>query len=135
MSLAGKLALLTGSTSRIGLGIADALAGAGANLLLNGFGDEDAIGTLRATLAVKHGVTVGPPRRGPRQARQQIEARAANEGKPVEQAKHDLLAEKQPSLEFVTTEQLGALAVFLWSDAAQQIRGAAYSVDGGWVAQ
>jgi 3-hydroxybutyrate dehydrogenase len=47
----------------------------------------------------------------------------------------DLLGEKQPSLEFVTPEQLGALAVFLCSDAAQQIRGAAYNMDGGWVAQ
>lgn len=260
MSLAGKLALVTGSTSGIGLGIADALAAQGANLLLNGFGEEDAISTVRAALAVKYGITVGyhgadlgqpaaiealmqhatslggvdvlvnnagiqhvasiedfpvdrwdavlainlsssfhtmrlalPTMRqrgwgrvinvasahglvasankaayvaakhgllgltkvaGLETARtgvtvnaicpgwvltplvqQQIEARAAAEGKSVEQAKHDLLAEKQPSLEFVTPAQLGALAVFLCSDAAQQIRGAAYSVDGGWVAQ
>jgi len=66
---------------------------------------------------------------------QQIDKRALQEGKPVEQAKRELLAEKQPSLEFVTPAQLGALAVFLCSDAAQQIRGAAYDVDGGWVAQ
>ena len=43
----------------------------------------------------------------------QIEARAASEGIPVEQAKRELLAEKQPSHEFVTPEQLGDLAVFL----------------------
>ena len=65
----------------------------------------------------------------------QIDARAAAEKIPVEQAKRDLLAEKQPSIEFVTPEQLGALAVFLCSDAADQIRGASYSVDGGWTAQ
>ena len=65
----------------------------------------------------------------------QIDARAAAEKIPVEQAKRDLLAEKQPSIEFVTPEQLGALAVFLCSDAANQIRGASYAVDGGWTAQ
>ncbi len=65
----------------------------------------------------------------------QIEKRAREEGKPVEVAKRELLAEKQPSLEFVSPAQLGALAVFLCSDAAQQIRGAAYDVDGGWLAQ
>lgn len=65
----------------------------------------------------------------------QIDDRAVREGKSVDAAKKDLLGEKQPSLEFVTPEQLGALAVFLCSEAAAQIRGAAYNVDGGWVAQ
>jgi 3-hydroxybutyrate dehydrogenase len=66
---------------------------------------------------------------------QQIDARAQAAGKPAQEARRELLAEKQPSLEFVTPEQLGALAVFLCSPAGAQIRGAAYSVDGGWVAQ
>jgi len=46
-----------------------------------------------------------------------------------------LLAEKQPSLEFVTPEQLGELALFLCSDAGRQGRGAAWNMDGGWAAQ
>ncbi|WP_274873484.1 SDR family oxidoreductase, partial [Serratia marcescens] len=47
----------------------------------------------------------------------------------------ELLAEKQPSQAFVTPEQLGELALFLCSDAAAQVRGAAWNMDGGWLAQ
>jgi 3-hydroxybutyrate dehydrogenase len=65
----------------------------------------------------------------------QIEDRAAREGIEVARAKHDLLAEKQPSEEFVTPEQLGGLAVFLCSPAADQLRGQALAMDGGWTAQ
>ena len=65
----------------------------------------------------------------------QIDQRAASQKIPMQQAKHDLLAEKQPSLEFATPEQIGALTVFLCSEAASQIRGAALPVDGGWLAQ
>ena len=64
----------------------------------------------------------------------QIDARIA-EGVSPEQAEHDLLAEKQPSLAFVTPEQLGGLTLFLCSEAADQVRGAAWNMDGGWVAQ
>ena len=64
----------------------------------------------------------------------QIDARTA-EGVSPEQAEHDLLAEKQPSLAFVTPEQLGGLTLFLCSEAADQVRGAAWNIDGGWVAQ
>jgi len=59
MSLKGKVALVTGSTSGIGLGIARALAGAGADLLINGFGDPAAIEAERAGLAKEFGVRVG----------------------------------------------------------------------------
>jgi 3-hydroxybutyrate dehydrogenase len=45
------------------------------------------------------------------------------------------VGEKQPSREFVTPDQLGALAAFLCSDAANQVRGAAWTMDGGWTAQ
>ena len=66
---------------------------------------------------------------------QQVNARAEREGSTIDQAKRALLAEKQPSGEFVTPEQLGALAVFFCSDAANQIRGVAWNMDGGWAAQ
>jgi 3-hydroxybutyrate dehydrogenase len=56
--LKGKTALVTGSTSGIGLGIAQALAAEGANLVINGFGDVMEIEQLRAKLASTHGVKV-----------------------------------------------------------------------------
>jgi 3-hydroxybutyrate dehydrogenase len=65
----------------------------------------------------------------------QIEARAKNEGIPIPQAEHDLLAEKQPSERFTTVEQIGALAVFLCGDGAANMTGAAIPIDGGWTAQ
>lgn len=65
---------------------------------------------------------------------QQIDKRIA-EGSDPEQAREQLLAEKQPSGEFVTPEQLGELALFLCSEGAAQVRGAAWNMDGGWVAQ
>ena len=257
----GKNAIVTGSTSGIGLGIARALAGAGANVMLNGFGDAKAIEQLRAGLGAEYKVKVvfnGADLSKPAQVRdmvaaatrelggvdilvnnagiqhtatidefpddrwdaiiainlsacfhaikavlpqmksrnwgriintasthglvasvqkgayvaakhavlgltkvvaletartgitcnaicpgwvltplvqKQIDDRAAKEGIPAERAKMELLAEKQPSQEFATPEQIGALAVFLCTDAAAQIRGIAIPVDGGWVAQ
>ena len=259
--LKGRTAIVTGSTSGIGLGIARALGGAGANLMLNGFGDAAQIEALRAGLAKEFGVKVafsGADISKPAQIREmvdlatkelgavdilvnnagiqhtspvdefpddrwdaviainltsnfhaikavlpqmkrrnwgrivniasthgliasveksayvaakhgvlgltkpvaletaktgitcnaicpgwvltplvqkQIDARAEREGIAVEQAKRDLLAEKQPSGEFATPEQIGALCVFLCSDTAAQIRGAAVPVDGAWLAQ
>ncbi|WP_416637916.1 3-hydroxybutyrate dehydrogenase [Pseudomonas sp. OHS18] len=64
----------------------------------------------------------------------QIDTRAAESG-DSEGERRNLLAEKQPSLEFVTPRQLGELALFLCSDAAAQVRGAAWNMDGGWLAQ
>ena len=259
--LKGKTAVVTGSTSGIGLGIARSLGAAGANLMLNGFGDAAQIEALRAGLAREFGVKVGysgadmskpeqihamveaaadelgsvdilvnnagiqhtspvesfPPDRWdaviainlsavfhatqavlPRMrarnwgrivniasvhglvasvekaayvaakhgvvgltkvvaletartgitcnaicpgwvltplVQKQIDDRAQREGIPVEQAKSELLAEKQPSGEFATPEQMGALCVFLCSEAAAQIRGVALPVDGAWLAQ
>jgi len=65
----------------------------------------------------------------------QVDDRATREGISNEQAKKNLLLEKQPSGEFVTPEELGALAVFFCSPAANQVRGVAWNMDGGWVAQ
>jgi len=64
----------------------------------------------------------------------QIDDRAAK-GVDTQQAQADLLAEKQPSLSFVTPEHLGELVLFLCSEAGSQVRGAAWNVDGGWLAQ
>ena len=257
----GKTALVTGSTSGIGLGIARALAASGADIVLNGFGDAAEIEQLRASLAATHGVSVSfqgadlsraadidamfarlaaagigidvlvnnagiqhvapvesfPPEKwdaiiainlssafhttrlamphmrernwgrvlniasshglvasAAKSAyvaakhglvgftksvaletattgvtvnaicpgwvltplvQKQIDDRAAREGIPVLQAERELLGEKQPSLQFTTPEQLGELAAFLCSPAANNVRGAAWSVDGGWTAQ
>ena len=259
--LNGRSALVTGSTSGIGLGIARALAQQGAGIMLNGFGDPAEIEKLRQGLAKEYGVKVAfsgadisrpeqihdmvryatkelgsvdilvnnagiqhtapvesfPPERwdaiiainlssnfhavqavlpqmrqrnwgrivniasahglvaSPQKAayvtakhgvvgltkvvaletattgitcnaicpgwvltplvQKQIDDRAAREGIPADKAKLDLVSEKQPSHEFVTPAQIGALAVFLCSEAAAQIRGTALSVDGGWTAQ
>ena len=65
----------------------------------------------------------------------QIDALAAREKLDPEKARAKLLGEKQPSLEFTTPEELGALAVFLCSDAAAQLSGVALPVDGGWLAR
>jgi 3-hydroxybutyrate dehydrogenase len=258
--LRGKTALVTGSTSGIGLGIARALAAQGANIVVNGFGDGDAIAALErdlqamgvattyhgadmskpsqiedmvraaesrfgrvdvlvnnagiqhvapieefptdrwdaiiainlssafhttrmalprmkqanwgrviniasvhglvasvqksAYVAAKHGIvgltkvvaletaTTGitcnaicPGWVLTPLVQKQIDDRAKREGIAAEQAKDGLLAEKQPSGEFATPEQMGALCVFLCSDAAAQMRGVALPVDGGWTAQ
>jgi 3-hydroxybutyrate dehydrogenase len=258
--LKGKIALVTGSTSGIGLGMAQALAAQGAHIMLNGFGDADAARATVAAVAAEgvrishHGADMAvpaqiedmvryceaefgavdvlinnagiqhvanienfPPERwdaviainlssafhtmrhalpGMRQrnwgriinvasahglvasaqksayvaakhglvgltksaaletattgitvnaicpgwvltplVQKQVDARAEREGVDQAEAKKRLLGEKQPSLQFVTPEQLGALAVFLCSAAAEQVRGAAWNMDGGWVAQ
>ena len=65
----------------------------------------------------------------------QIDARAAAGNLSAEQARNELLGEKQPSLQFTTPEQLGDLAVFLCSAGADNVRGVAWAVDGGWTAQ
>lgn len=65
----------------------------------------------------------------------QVDARAAAGGLSNEEAKKQLLAEKEPSLQFTTPEELGELAVFFCSDAAKNVRGVAWNMDGGWAAQ
>ena len=65
----------------------------------------------------------------------QVDAKAAAEGVSNDEAKRRLLAEKQPSQQFTTPEELAELAVFLCSPAANNVRGVAWAVDGGWTAQ
>jgi 3-hydroxybutyrate dehydrogenase len=65
----------------------------------------------------------------------QLSERAAKNGRALEAEKRAMLAEKQAMAEFSTPEQIGALAVFLCSEAARTITGAPLSIDGGWVAQ
>ncbi len=222
--LKDKAAIVTGSTSGIGLGIATALAAQKSRVMLNGFGDRAAIENIRKGLAEQHGVKtayssadvsrpaeiraliesaerelgavdilvnnagiqhVAPVEEFPDDnhglvasaekagyvaakhglvgltkvvaietansgvtcnaicpgwvltplVQKQVEAKAKEAGISVEQAKENLLREKQPMLRFTSPEQVGALAVFLCGDHAATLTGAALSVDGGWTAQ
>jgi 3-hydroxybutyrate dehydrogenase len=65
----------------------------------------------------------------------QVDDRAARDNLSNDEARKALLAEKQPSGEFVTPDELGALAVFFCSPAGSQVRGVAWNMDGGWAAQ
>lgn len=163
--LKGKTALITGSTSGIGLGIALALAREGANIVINGVGAPDEISRVEGELkshnirTLYHDADMSQPTAieamigaaessfGQIDAIIAINLSSAFHSTPhasedeaaqlgaQDDAQKALLAEKQPSLQFVTPEQLGALAVFLCMPAADQIRGAAWNVDGGWYAQ
>jgi 3-hydroxybutyrate dehydrogenase len=65
----------------------------------------------------------------------QVDAKAAAQGITNEAATKQLLGEKEPSLQFTTPEELGALAVFFCSPAGNNVRGVAWNMDGGWTAQ
>jgi 3-hydroxybutyrate dehydrogenase len=65
----------------------------------------------------------------------QIEERARDRKIKVKEAELELLSEKQPSQQFVTPDQIGRFIVFLCTPAADQVTGAALSIDGGWTAQ
>ncbi len=65
----------------------------------------------------------------------QVDAKAAAQGISNEEATRQLLGEKEPSMQFTTPEELGELAVFLCSPAANNVRGVAWNMDGGWAAQ
>jgi 3-hydroxybutyrate dehydrogenase len=65
----------------------------------------------------------------------QVDAKAVALGVTVEEATKLLLAEKEPSMQFTTPEELGALAVFFCSAAANNVRGVAWNMDGAWAAQ
>ena len=65
----------------------------------------------------------------------QVDAKAAAQGISNEDATKQLLGEKEPSMQFTTPEELGELAVFFCSAAANNVRGVAWNMDGGWAAQ
>jgi 3-hydroxybutyrate dehydrogenase len=65
----------------------------------------------------------------------QVDAKAASLKVSNDEAKKLLLGEKEPSMQFTTPEELGELAVFFCSPAAGNVRGVAWNMDGGWVAQ
>jgi 3-hydroxybutyrate dehydrogenase len=64
----------------------------------------------------------------------QIEGQAKAHGIPREQVIREVLLAQQPNKRFATVDELGALSVFLASDAAASITGASITVDGGWTA-
>jgi 3-hydroxybutyrate dehydrogenase len=64
----------------------------------------------------------------------QIEAQAKSHGIPRQQVIRDVLLGQQPNKRFGTVEELGAISVFLASDAAASITGVALPADGGWTA-
>ena len=65
----------------------------------------------------------------------QVDAKAKEAGVSNEEAKKLLLGEKEPSMQFTTPDELGELAVFFCSAAGNNVRGAAWNMDGGWTAQ
>jgi 3-hydroxybutyrate dehydrogenase len=65
----------------------------------------------------------------------QVDSRAEALGVSNEEAKKLLLQEKEPSMQFTTPDELGALAVFYCMPAAGNVRGAIWNMDGGWLAQ
>ena len=65
----------------------------------------------------------------------QVDARAASAKVSNDEAIRQLLGEKEPSMQFTTPEELGALAVFFCSPAGNNVRGVAWNMDGGWAAQ
>ncbi|MFM2075303.1 MAG: D-beta-hydroxybutyrate dehydrogenase [Pseudomonadota bacterium] len=65
----------------------------------------------------------------------QVDAKATALGVSNEDAKKVLLGEKEPSLQFTKPEELGELTVFFCSPAGNNVRGVAWNMDGGWVAQ
>lgn len=65
----------------------------------------------------------------------QVDAKAEAKGVSNEEATRQLLGEKEPSMQFTTPEELGDLAVFFCSPAGNNVRGVAWNMDGGWMAQ
>ena len=65
----------------------------------------------------------------------QVDARATEKGVDNVEATRQILGEKEPSMQFTSPEELGQLAIFFCSPAGNNVRGVAWNMDGGWVAQ
>ena len=136
-----KSAIVTGSTSGIGLGIARALAQQGADILLNGFGNaatKHGLIGLSKTVAVElaeFGITsntICPGYVKTPLVDKQIADQAKAHGISPEQVVRDVMLSHQARKQFIQVDELAALAVFLASDAAVSMTGTALAMDGGW---
>ena len=136
--LKGRTALVTGSTSGIGLGIATRLAAEGANIVLNGFGERAEIERLSTELKTRCRVNMTYDAADMTKPA----AIAAMLGKVIAQfGAVDVLVNNagiqhaQPTKRFVGVEEVAGLTAFLCSQEAASITGALLPIDGGWTAQ
>ena len=135
MFLKGKSAIVTGSTSGIGLAIAKALAGEGASVMINGFGEADQIEQERKGIEQASGAPALYDPVWTPLVEKQIPDTMKTRGMTREQVLNDVLLSAQPTKQFVTPEQVAEFALFLCTDSAASITGANLSMDGGWTAQ
>src|SRR5258708_351306 len=138
--LKGKVAVVTGSTSGMALSIGPEPAAEGCAIVLNDLGDTGAVSPSKVAAMETDtaGIDCNAICRGwvlTSLVQKQIEARAKENGETIEQAKVELVREKQPMLTYTTPANLGALAVFLCGDAAATMTGESLPMDGGWLAQ
>ena len=121
----GKTAVVTGSTSGIGLGIARSLAQAGVNVVLNGLGDKQQAEQLAFEIRERHNVR--------HLSRSKIPEQAKARGISKEAVMRDVLLAAQSTKKFIEISQVASLVLYLCSDDASSITGALLPLD-GWTA-
>ena len=138
--LSARVAIVTGSTSGIGLGIASA-HGRVASPCRSAYvaAKHGIVGLTKVTAleVAELGITANaicPGYLWTPLVERQITAQARAHGIAREDVIKNVLLESQPSKRFATVEEIGALTVFLCSEAAASITGTALPVDGGWPA-